>query len=151
MRAAKTRRGHGQSLVEFALTVPLLFIAILGIAEGGYYVVATTIVSHATSEGARYAILESTTTRDQVRTRVQQRAAPVVSLPSGDVSLAITRADGTVFCTGCSDAQYALREPGDRLQVRTLYLHRPLVGSVFPGLTFPANAESELRVEGETT
>ena len=32
--------------------------------------------------------------------------------------------------------------------VRTTYTHTPLVGYVFPGLSFPANADAELLVEG---
>ena len=70
-------RSRGQTLAEFALAIPLFFLVFLGVAEGGYYVVATTIVSHATQEGARYGVLDSTASRDDIRTRVQNRAAPV--------------------------------------------------------------------------
>ena len=48
----------------------------------------------------------------------------------------------------CNDSCYQGREPGDRLGVRTAYTHTPLVGYVFPGLSFPANADAELLVEG---
>jgi TadE-like protein len=138
---ARRARSRGQSLAEFALVIPLLFLVFLGVAEGGYYVAATTIVSHATHEGARYGVLDSTATRSDVRTRVQQRAAPVVSLTATAITL---RLNGV----SCNDSCYQGREPGDRLAVRTTYMHTPLVGYVFPGLSFPANADAELLVEG---
>jgi Flp pilus assembly protein TadG len=131
-------------MAEFALAVPLFFVLFLGLAEGGYFVVATTIVSHATHEGARYGVLDSTPALSDVRTRVQQRAAPVVSLTESAITL---RLDGA----SCNNACYAAREPGQHLAVRTAYTHRPLVGLVFPGLTFTANAEAEMLVEGFTT
>jgi Flp pilus assembly protein TadG len=135
------RRSRGQSLAEFALAIPLFFLVFLGVAEGGYYVVATTIVSHATHEGARYGVLDSTASRAAVRTRVQQRAAPVVSLAATAITL---RLNGST----CNDSCYDARVAGDRLMVKTNYTHTPLVGYVFPGLSFPANTESELLVEG---
>jgi Flp pilus assembly protein TadG len=134
-------KGRGQALAEFALVIPLFLLVFLGVVEGGYYVVATTIVSHATHEGARFGVLDSTVSRAAVRTRVQQRAAPVVSLATGDINLRLNGAS-------CNDACYDARVAGDRLMVRTTYTHRPLVGYVFPGITFPANADSELLVEG---
>lgn len=141
MTPQRRRKSRGQSLVEFAMAAPLFFLVFLGVAEGGYFVVATTIVSHATHEGARFAILDSTVSRDDVRTRVQQRAAPVVPLTATAINL---RLDDV----SCNNACYTGRQPGQRLAVRTTYTHTPLVGYVFPGLTFPANAEAELLVEG---
>ena len=123
------------------MAAPLIFLVFLGVAEGGYYVVATTIVSHATHEGARYGVLDSTASRSDVRTRVQQRAAPVVSLTASAVTLGLNG-------SSCNDSCYAGREPGDRLHVHTAYTHTPLVGYVFPGVSFPANADAELLVEG---
>jgi Flp pilus assembly protein TadG len=144
------QRSRGQSLAEFALAIPLFFLVFLGVAEGGYYVVATTIVSHATQEGARLGVLESTASREAVRTRVQQQASPVVTLAASAINLHLDKEDGTVRCSPCNNnaLEYPGREPGDRLLVRTNYTHTPLVGYVFPGLTFPANAEAELLVEG---
>jgi Flp pilus assembly protein TadG len=141
-------RSRGQALAEFALAVPLFFLVFLGVAEGGYYVVATTIVSHATQEGARFGVLDSTVSRDAVRTRVQNRAAPVVALTATAITLNLDATNNANDCTNCTNTQYNARAAGDRLQVRTTYTHMPLVGYVFPGLSFPANSRSELLVEG---
>lgn len=141
------RRGLGQAIAEFAMVAPLFFLVFLGVAEGGYFVVATTIVSHATHEGARLGVLDSTTSAAQVRARVQERAAPVLSATTLPSSAIVLRLNGST----CNDPCYTGRKPGDRLAVRTQYTHRPLVGYVFEGITFPANATAELIVEGSTS
>ena len=56
MRCTRTK-GRGQALAVFALVIPLFLLVFLGVVAGGYYVVATTIVSHATHEGARFGTL----------------------------------------------------------------------------------------------
>ena len=134
------KKSWGQSLAEFALAIPVFMLVLVGIAEGGYYVVATTIVSHATHEGARYGVLESTSSRAAIRTRVQESAAAVVSLVSTDINLQLNGSAAT-------NAEYQGREQGDRLRVTTTYTHTPLVGYVFDGITFPSNAQAELLVE----
>ncbi len=58
----RREKGRGQSLVEFTLALPIFLAVLLAIAEGGYYVVATTAVSNATYEGARLGVLASTPT-----------------------------------------------------------------------------------------
>jgi Flp pilus assembly protein TadG len=140
MSAPRDRR-RGQSLVEFAIVVPLFMAVVIGIAEGGYYVIASTIVNHATHEGARMGVLASTSDEDAVRNRVRSEAAAVIALTSGAISVCV---EGK----GCGDSQYQSRGTGDRLKVTTSYAHSPLVSYVFPGLAFPANAEAELLVEG---
>src|SRR5437762_7539795 len=49
------QRTRGQSMVEFALIVPLLFLFILGIIEMGYALFVYTSVQNAAREGARAA------------------------------------------------------------------------------------------------
>ena len=138
--------GRGQVLAEFALVIPLFLAVFIGIAEGGYFVAATTIVSHATQEGARYGVLHSTPTVDAVQTRVRDRAAPVVSILKAGVEVCVVGK-----AKPCDESKYQARAIGDRLEVTTTYQHRPLVGYVFPGLTFQANARTELLVEGDPT
>ena len=139
--SVRRRRSRGQALVEFTLAIPLFLLVFLGIAEGGYYVVATTIVSHATHEGARLGVLSSTSSRATVRTRVVNAASAIVGVANGDIAVC-------VLGKGCTNANYQTRDAGDRLQVTTTYTHLPLVSYVFSGISFPANAVAELRVEG---
>ena len=49
----------------------------------------------------------------------------------------------------CDNTCYVTRKKDDRLVVLTDYTHVPLVGYVFPAITFPADARAELAVEGD--
>ena len=143
------RRGNkslGQSVVEFSMAIPIFMLVFLAVAEGGYYVVATTIVSSATHEGARLGVLDSTSDRATIRDRVVSMAAPIVTVADADIELDLTSGGATTV--DCDDPCYQARDTGDRLRVRTAYTHIPLIGFVFSGITFPANAEAELLVEG---
>ena len=147
MIRSRKHRSRGQSLAEFSLAIPLFLFIVVAIAEGGYFVVASTMVSSATHEGARTGILQSTSSGAVVRSRVQEAAAPIVTLANGDIRLALK--SGGFSTDPCDNACYADRRTGDRLKVTTSYTHTPLVGYVFRGIAFPANAEAELRVEGD--
>jgi hypothetical protein len=146
LRDRRDNKSLGQSVVEFSLAIPIFMLVFLAVAEGGYYVVATTIISSATHEGARLGVLGSTSDTVTIRARVVSMAAPIVTVANGDVELDLSSGGSTTV--DCDDPCYQARDTGDRLRVRTAYTHIPLVGYVFPGITFPANAEAELLVEG---
>ena len=55
MRLIRHRdRSGGQSLVEFALVVPIFFLLLFGFIDVGRYVYTTTAYGQAAREGARY-------------------------------------------------------------------------------------------------
>ena len=62
-RAGRQRRKQrrGAALVEFAVVSPLLFLLILGTVEFGRMVMVEQILTNASREGARRAILEQST------------------------------------------------------------------------------------------
>src|SRR5690349_20360326 len=71
------QRTRGQSMVEFALIVPLLFLFILGIIEMGYALFVYTSVQNAAREGARSAAVrpcptgaDTTAIQDATRSRL---------------------------------------------------------------------------------
>jgi hypothetical protein len=147
---------RGQTLVEFALVTPLLLLTTLGLMEGGYYAMAITSVNHGTQEGARLAILpqcppppkdpppdyahpceyEGPIWAEDIAEWVRYRAKPI-DVPTRDVTVSVSGSTTT----------FGSRKRGDKVIVATAYTHVPLVGYVFPGLTFPMNARSELFVE----
>lgn len=131
-------------MTEFALVVPIFMLVFLGIAEGGYYVAASTIVSHATHEGARLGVLADTS-YTALKDRVVNSARPVVTVTSADITVCIR---GT---TACTQSDFEGREAGDRLRVVTRYTHHPLVSYVFSAITWPANAVAELWVEADAS
>lgn len=67
------RRDSGQSLVEWALIIPLIMLVIFGIIEFGRLYNAHLIVTSSAREGARKAAVSSS--EDAVRTAVENAAA----------------------------------------------------------------------------
>jgi Flp pilus assembly protein TadG len=145
-------RSRGQALVEFSLAIPLFMAIVVGIAEGGYYVAATTIVNSAAHEGARLGVIRTTASPTVIGTRVKEAAAPIVGLSDAAIGLRLAKVqeDGShAALVACDATCYGTRAKEDRLVVDVAYTHVPLIGYVFPGLTFPANASAELSVEGD--
>jgi Flp pilus assembly protein TadG len=66
-RTAKRRRGT--AVVEFALVAPLFILLVFGILEYGRMVMVQQILTNATREGARAAVLDGAT-GDSVTTKV---------------------------------------------------------------------------------
>lgn len=62
MRRSPQDRRRGQALVEFALVVPFFFLLLFGIIEAGRFIFYYESLSHATREGARYAIVNGANT-----------------------------------------------------------------------------------------
>jgi Flp pilus assembly protein TadG len=149
---SRAKRSRGQALVEFSLAIPLFVAIVVGIAEGGYYVAATTIVNSAAHEGARLGVIGTTASPSVIRTRVKEAAAPIVGLSNAVINLRLAKVqeDGSHAALAACDATcYGTRLKEDRLVVDITYTHVPLVGYLFPDLTFPANASAELTVEGD--
>ena len=68
----RVRSERGAELVEFALTLPLLLLVVLGIIEFGLLFQEYEVVTNAAREGARIAVLSNSAgyTNDEVVTRV---------------------------------------------------------------------------------
>ncbi len=52
-----SRRDRGQALVEFAIVIPVFLVLLFGIVDFGRVIWATSSLSNAASEGARFAIV----------------------------------------------------------------------------------------------
>jgi Flp pilus assembly protein TadG len=68
---ARVRSERGTAVLEAALTLPLLLLVSVSIFEFGRAYQTWQVVTNAAREGARYAVLPSSTTAD-VQTRVTQ-------------------------------------------------------------------------------
>lgn len=80
------RDEDGQSLVEFALLLPIIMVLLLGIVEFGFMFNAKITLNSAAREGARvYAI---TNLEDQVDTAVNTTAGYLGPIPTGDIAKA---------------------------------------------------------------
>jgi len=57
---ARLRGESGQSLVELAITLPILILLLCGIIDYGWIITNQNAVDHCAREGARYAVVNST-------------------------------------------------------------------------------------------
>lgn len=93
---SKTRQDRGQSLVEFALVLPLLFLLIINVVNFGGMLFAWIAVTHATRAGAQYLAMGPST----VGMQMNPTAAQVVALVNEDLKALPNSATATVrVCT----------------------------------------------------
>lgn len=65
------RKRRGAALVEFAIVAPLFFLIVFGIIEFGRAIMVQQVLTNASREGARLAVLDSTTpTASEVTSKV---------------------------------------------------------------------------------
>ena len=81
-------RGRGQTLVEFALVAPVLFLLVFGIIEFGLLLHAYITMQHAVDEAARYAVTGEgydlpAGTREARIIEVARRACPSLMINEG--------------------------------------------------------------------
>ena len=91
-RFAHRRRSAGQSLVEFALVVPLFLLLVMALMDLGLAVFSYNSITNAAREGARLAIVNQDTTK--ITTRATQQSA-VARNPTVTVAFYQAAADGT--------------------------------------------------------
>ena len=72
VRSERLRGEQGAELIEFALTLPLLLLLVLGIIEFGFLFQEYEVVTNAAREGARLGALTSSAnyTEDDVKARI---------------------------------------------------------------------------------
>ena len=74
--SANNRQRRGAAIVEFAVVLPLLLTLLFGIIDFGWVFLVRQTLTNAAREGARVAVLR-TSTVDDVGTRVRQVMAPL--------------------------------------------------------------------------
>lgn len=140
MRRRTSPASHGQSLVEFALLLPVLLILVLALVDAGRAVISYTALTNAARVGARVAIVNQSNdaTCGGVRTFKCAAAAQAVGMgiaPGSISDVAITGSNCAV--AGNCDVTVTVTYP---YQVIT-----PLIGLAFPNVNLTASAT--MRVE----
>ncbi len=64
VRGSFLRARSGAAVVEFAIVAPLFFLLVLGIIEFGRMVMVQQVLTNASREGARVAVLDNVTLED---------------------------------------------------------------------------------------
>ena len=128
-RAARStrRRAGGQSLVEFALLVPLLFLLIVNAVNFGGFFYAWITIANAARVGAQYTVMAGAT----VQSPKPPTAAQVYNLIQADVSAlpgagslvvrSCTNNDGTINCTTTGSGSFP-DPPADARPEASLYV-----------------------------
>jgi Flp pilus assembly protein TadG len=119
-----------QGLVEMALALPVLLLVVMGIVDFGLALRSYVVVTNASREGARYAIV-CPATDELIKSRVVDYASPLIK-NTGDVTVTWV-------------AQPGRCKSGEAVEVRTFSDYNyitPLVGAILP---------SPLRLTTKTT
>ena len=118
-------RGRGQSLVEFAIVLPVMVVLILGVFDMGRAVFVYNTLDQAARQANRLAIVDQDTAR--VRSRAVEVAA-TVGLTTSNVDVCFKTADSAQVSCGSStdDCTAANRVIGCLAIVRTHVTFTPL-------------------------
>jgi len=127
----RLKNQKGQSLVEFAMILPLLLLLVMAIIEFGIMLNSYLAINNAAREGARAGIVGSSSTEIQ---NMIISASP--GLDAGDLTIAITPDDGS-------------RRAGDTLTVKVTYNYHftiPILSSILNNAV-SFNAQVSMRIE----
>lgn len=91
-RETQKRRGAGQSLIEFALVLPVIVLFVFGVLDLGRGVFAYNTLANAARQANRTAMVDQDVTRV---TAVAIAAAPSLGLRSADVSVCFKDSETT--------------------------------------------------------
>jgi Flp pilus assembly protein TadG len=152
MRAPTRRRGRrrsrGQSLVEFALVVPIFLLILSGIFDFGMALYSRISIINAAREGARAAAVAADHTT--IPTTAQSRASAVVSgagMTTSAPTTSIVVSCVAISSSGsCSFSSASGSKAGDAVEVAITYQYRSLFPLLF-GRTFTLGASVQMVTE----
>lgn len=129
MKLLKNQKG--QSLMEFAIILPLILLIIMGIAQFGMMFNSFLAVQNATREGARLGIVGGTNV--EIKDRILSTSP---NLKESNLTIHVTPSQET-------------RKSGDPLTVHIVYnypLTVPIINKMF-GNAIQLNAQTSMRIE----
>lgn len=122
----RSEKQRGQSLVEFALVLPLLILLLGGVLELGRLFFAYVAVTDAAAEGATYASIYPNSSIQAITDRAQAATSGLVQLDPAMIQV-----------------QRPSLTAGSPITVTVTYPFRlvtPLLGDLIPGGTIPLRA-----------
>jgi Flp pilus assembly protein TadG len=150
----KGKRNQGNAAVEFALTLPIFIILVIGIIEFGWYFFVQHTLQYATREGMRVALVGRTITgmdrKNFIIKTIQDNAELAVKRDA--VAVSIYKVDPNNNFTDPNSWQGTQDPglPGDFMRVRSEYNYKfftPLIGGFFNGGGVVIQAEGTYRNE----
>ena len=95
---AKVASERGQTIVEFALIAPIIFLLLIGIIDFGLMLNHRITLEHAVREGARFAAV--TTDCAAIQQRTAERAGEIIS--QDEVTVSYHEPDGAPITTAAT-------------------------------------------------
>lgn len=137
-RTGDGRRSRGQSLVEFAIILPVFLVIAYGIIDFGLAFDASIGVSNAAREGARQGAVQPNTTAIDNRVR-----AVAGRLNNSNMTITVTcKTSGGAACPGGISGATT----GGSIVVRVDYQYSMMTPIAF-GSRIPLSSTAEMRVE----
>ena len=136
---SRRRRSRGQSLVEFALVVPILFLILCGIMDFGFLLYSRMTVINAAREGARVA-----TSMTEDAGAIPAAVSSQVSAAAGGLAVSTSACrvpKGSTSCGGFGGA-----EAGDSVRVTVSYDHHVFFPLLF-GAVIPMSSTVQMVLE----
>ena len=137
-RVRRRQRSGGQSLVEFALILPIILLIMFGIVDFGLAFDASIGISNAAREGARQGTTVPSTAAITARVRT-------VAGRLNDSRLAVTVTCKTAAGGACPGG-IAGATAGSSVVVRVGYSY-PMITPIAFGTVIPLSSPAEMRVE----
>ena len=131
---------QGQSLVEFALILPLFFLLVAGMFDFGLGIYSDLTLVNASREGARLGVIDPGNTA-AIESRVRAMAGNLDGSRM-NVTIKCERPTGTTF-SSCSKPMW---QPGDATTVTVDYKY-PMFFPLLFGTEIPLSSETRMRIE----
>lgn len=139
LRRGSRIRTRGQSLVEFALVLPIFLVLLSGMVDFGMALYTNITLMNATREGARLGIIAPDATSIESRVR-----AMATGLNQADLTVSTTCREQSgsswIACTA------PLWQPGDSMVVTADYTYHMIWPLAF-GNSIPLTTKVEMRIE----
>jgi hypothetical protein len=129
------KKEFGQGLVEFAITLPLVLILIMGIIEFGRLMITNTAISSASREAARFGaavgdddlgILPPYEDCVGIRDAAKRVTRAFIAIDDADITIQYDKGPGTPFYSDCASLSGSV-ELGDRIVVSISTTYEPLI------------------------
>jgi Flp pilus assembly protein TadG len=139
------RHRRGQTLVEFALVLPLFVLILVGLFDVGRAVFYTSTLNNAAREASRWGVTDQTPAHIQAVAEQHAVALNVDGTDPSQVEVLFFEADGTTPCASLGAVAAAFN---CIVQVRVMYDYSPavpLIGNIVGDITL--SGESSFRIE----
>jgi Flp pilus assembly protein TadG len=149
--SSKKRRSRGQSLVEFAIVLPVFLLILSGIMDFGFLLYSRMSIINAARDGARFGVtLGDTPTQivSQVRSQVSGASGGLISNSQAQTQVAVVCVRTNSSCTFTKSTPAATSDvkPTDSIKVTVNYPYRPFFPLLF-GQTINIASTVQMSVE----